>query len=163
MELNKEKIYTCIFSKEYRYIFISLSILYFFSVLYFNGILRIVYDAFLYNSYYQFLAITTLINSFLFALVINLALYRYKEIKQFDTKQTTISGLVVFFSFVIGGCPTCAIGFLPLILAFFGIGSGFLLSETFFAILQIITISLFLIAIYFLQKTLVCGIRKLKK
>ncbi|MCA9459240.1 MAG: hypothetical protein KC550_01690, partial [Nanoarchaeota archaeon] len=110
-----------------------------------------------------FIAITTLINSLLFALVINLAIYRYREIKQFDTKQTTFSGIVVFFSFIIGGCPTCAVGFLPLILAFFGIGSGFLLSETFFAVLQVITILLFLVAIYFLQKTLVCGIKNPKE
>lgn len=151
------------FSKKYIFLFIILALLYFFSVLYFNGIIKIVYEAFLYNGFYQFIAITTLINSLLFALVINLAIYRYREIKQFDTKQTTFSGIVVFFSFIIGGCPTCAVGFLPLILAFFGIGSGFLLSETFFAVLQVITILLFLVAIYFLQKTLVCGIKNPKE
>ncbi|MEC8220784.1 MAG: hypothetical protein VX028_01825 [Nanoarchaeota archaeon] len=162
MEFNKKKIIDCMFSKKYFPLFIILIIIYFFGTLYLNGILEIVYNAFIYNWFYQVIALTTLINAILFALVINLALYRYREIQQFDTKQTTFSGLVVFFSFIIGGCPTCAVGFLPLILAFFGIGSGFLLSETFFVILQVITILLFLVAIYFLQKTLVCGIKRPK-
>ena len=162
MELNLKKIRYCMFSKKYIFLFIGLSILYFFSVLYLNGILQLVFDAFLYNWFYRFLVLTTLINAFLFALVINLAIYRYREITVFDTKHTTFSGIVVFLSFILGGCPTCAIGFLPLILAFFGIGSGFLLSEKFFAILQILTIILFLIATYFLQKDLVCGVRKKK-
>jgi hypothetical protein len=163
MEINSKKIKECIYSKKYLPSFVMLSIVYFFSVLALNGILIVVYEAFIYSHFYQFVAITTLINSLLFALVINLAVYRYREINQFDTKQTTFSGIVVFLSFILGGCPTCAIGFLPLILAFFGIGGGFLLSETFFVIIQSVTVLLFLIAVYFLQKTLVCGIRRPKK
>jgi hypothetical protein len=163
MEINSKKIKECIYSKKYLPSFIILSVLYFFAVLGLNGILLVVYEAFLYSGFYQFVALTTLINSLLFALVINLAVYRYREINQFDTKQTTFSGIVVFLSFILGGCPTCAVGFLPLILAFFGIGGGFLLSETFFITIQVVTVLLFLVAVYFLQKTLVCGIRNPNK
>ena len=163
MEINSQKIKECIFSKKYLPLFIVFSILYFFGVLYLNGILQIVYEAFWFNWYYRFITFTTIINALLFALVINLSIYRYKEISMFNPKDSFFSGFVVFLSFILGGCPTCAIGFLPLILAFFGVGSSFLLSELFFSILQIVTIILFLVAVYFLQKNLVCGIPRKKK
>ena len=165
MNLNIKKIKTCIFSKNHIFYFIIFAIIYFFLTLYINGQIGVnnIFLAAQYDINLKIVLIVTFINSLLFSLAMNLIIYRYREVKSFGKKEKFLTSIATFIGFIFAGCPSCAVGIIPFIFASFGIYNGFILNSTFFNIVQILSIFLFLIAIYFLQKDLVCKIKKKKK
>jgi len=93
------------------------------------------------------------------ALSINLSIRRMHQLSQATEKKTMISSAIAL-SLLASGCPGCIAGLFPAFLGIFGISASLGILPLYGLELQLISIILLAISIWYLTKPIVCKIKR---
>ena len=163
--MNKvfERIKKANFQRPYIFFFILFFILYFVIDVFVNEIFVVGLNFFHYNLLIIIaLLILNIIVASLFAITINLMIYRYKESKNLR-KEYGIAPVGMLAGLMGGLCPGCFAGLFPAFLALFGVTLTLTTLPLFGGELLIIAIIIFSISIYLLGKEQsVCKVKNKK-
>ena len=158
--MNREKIKKVIIQIPYNYFFylwiiLFLTLNFFLNEIYITGLGIFNYELIIIIPYLTFM----ILNSILISISINLIIFRYKEIKSVNPKNTFLSTIALFFYFIAGACPGCISGIFPFI---FGavLGTFTLSSLPLYGIeIQLLSTILLLVSINYMSNDLVCRVK----
>lgn len=96
--------------------------------------------------------------AFLFSLAINLIILKFRETRRFDKSASSVGTIGFVGAIIGGGCPSCFVGVLPAIIAFFGLGISFADYPYLGLGIQIFSGLILLFSVYLLSADPVCKI-----
>ena len=100
----------------------------------------------------------TFLIALLVGLVINLVIIKFKELKHVN-KVSGLAAVGLFGGLLGGACPSCFVGLFPAFLGLFGVTASLSSLPLFGLEIQIGSILLLLISVYFLTKNSVCEVK----
>ena len=102
---------------------------------------------------FNFLIIPALV-----ALTINLSILKFKELKVIRAKEEGATFLGVFGGVLGGACPGCFVGLFPAVLGLFGVTASLRVLPLFGLEIQMASIVLLIVAIFYLTRDTVCKV-----
>lgn len=161
--MNINNIYYSVFSREYRYIFILVLVIYSLFNFWLNDLFVLGFEFLKYSWYISIpFSFFLIINSLLVAININLLIARYKLIKSITPEAGFFGAIGTFFALLAGACPGCVAGFFPVVAGVFG-STITLSSLPFYGVeIQLISFLFLLMGMNFMSNDFVCS-AKIKK
>ena len=99
----------------------------------------------------------TLIVAVLVGISINLVILKFRELRTMS-RASGITAAGIFGGLLAGACPGCIVGLFPAFVGLFGISAGLGILPLFGLELQLISVALLLVAIFFLTRETTCKV-----